>query len=93
MIGWGIEVHAAVATNMLALTFMSIGGSLGFIRSGVISRTFLPACISVTAVGSGLGALLLLAVPVRALQLIVAGCHDCGDNIHAFETKLGPIHH
>jgi len=35
MIALGIEAHVAVATNMLALTFMSVGGSLAFVSRGV----------------------------------------------------------
>ena len=35
MIALGIEAHVAVATNMLALTFMSVVGSLPFIGRGV----------------------------------------------------------
>jgi uncharacterized protein len=73
LIAFGIEAHTAVATNMLALTFMSVGGTLPFARSGTISRTYLPASIGLTAVGSVLGALALLAVPLHALQLIIAG--------------------
>ena len=72
MISLGMEAHVAVATNMLALTFMSVGGSVPFLRSGSIRRTYLPASILLTVVGSALGALLLLAVPVRALRLMVA---------------------
>jgi uncharacterized membrane protein YfcA len=37
MIGLGIEAHVAIATNMLALTFMSVGGSLPFMGRGVLS--------------------------------------------------------
>jgi hypothetical protein len=37
MIALGIESHVAVATNMLALTFMSVGGSLPFVGKGVLS--------------------------------------------------------
>ena len=33
----GIEAHVAVATNLLALTFMSVGGSLPFMGKGVLS--------------------------------------------------------
>jgi uncharacterized membrane protein YfcA len=72
MISLGIEAHVAVATNMLALTFMSIGGSVPFVRSGSIRRTYLPASILLTIAGSVLGAFLLLAIPVRALRLTVA---------------------
>jgi len=74
MIGLGIEAHVAVETNMMALTFMSIGGSLPFIRHRVIHRSHLPMSVLLTVVGSGLGALLLLETPVRALQFVVAVC-------------------
>jgi hypothetical protein len=44
MIALGIEAHITVATNMLALTFMSVGGSLPFVGKGVLSRSrLLPA--------------------------------------------------
>ena len=72
MIALGIEAHVAIATNMLALTFMSVGGSLPFMGRGVLSRSRLLPSIVLTTIGSGLGALLLLTVPLRALQLIIA---------------------
>jgi uncharacterized membrane protein YfcA len=72
MIGLGVEAHVAVETNMMALTFMSIGGSLPFIRHRAIHRSNLPISILLTVVGSGLGALLLMETPVRALQFVVA---------------------
>jgi uncharacterized protein len=72
MIAFGMEAHVAIATNMLALTFMSIGGSLPFIRSKAIRRDYLPIPIVLTVIGSALGAMLLLTVPLRALQLTVA---------------------
>jgi uncharacterized membrane protein YfcA len=57
---------------MLALTFMSVGGSLPFIGRGVLSRSRLPASVALTIIGSGLGALLLLSVPLKALQITIA---------------------
>jgi uncharacterized membrane protein YfcA len=72
MIAFGIEPHVAVATNMMALVFMSAGGSLPFARKGVIERRLLPLSIVLTLVGSALGALLLLHIPVPALQLTIA---------------------
>jgi len=72
MIALGIEAHIAIATNMLALAFMSLGGSLPFMGRGVLSRSRLLPSIFLTIVGSGLGALLLLTVPLKALQLIIA---------------------
>jgi uncharacterized membrane protein YfcA len=72
MIALGIEAHVAIATNMLALTFMSAGGSLPFIGRGVLSRSRLLPSIVLTIIGSGLGAFLLLSIPLKALQIIIA---------------------
>src|ERR1700728_3843925 len=68
MIALGIEAHIAVATNMLALIFMSAGWLVAVRRKGVLSRSRPPASVAFTIVGSGLGALLLLRVPLKALQ-------------------------
>jgi uncharacterized protein len=80
MISLGIEPHIAIATNMLALTLMSIGGFTPFVGKRVISRNGLPVSIALTVIGSGLGALALLAAPLRGLHytvgiamLVVAG--------------------
>ena len=72
MITLGVETHRAVATNMLALTFMSVGGSLPFMRANVIKPQKLPALALITMAGSALGALFLLRVPVRGLQIAIA---------------------
>jgi uncharacterized protein len=72
MIALGIEAHVAVATNMLALTFMSMGGSLPFLGRGVLSRSRLLPSIVLTIIGSSVGAVLLLTVPLKALQIIIA---------------------
>jgi len=71
MIAMAIEAHVAIATNMLALTLMSFGGSLPFLGKGVIRQDRLPASIALTIVGSAMGAALLLSVPLRALRIIV----------------------
>jgi uncharacterized membrane protein YfcA len=72
MIAFGVEPHRAVATNMMALIFMSVGGSLPFAQKDVIKRRLLPVSIGLTVVGSGIGALLLLRTPTGALQLTIA---------------------
>ena len=72
MIQFGIEPHVAVATNMLALVFMSIGGSLPFAQKGVLSRERLPSLKAVTIIGSALGAFVLLAIPKGTLELVIA---------------------
>ena len=72
MIAVGIEPHVSVATNMLALIFLSVGGSLSFRGKGVIDRRVLPLSVVLTVIGSGVGAFLLLDIPTRALQLTIA---------------------
>ena len=72
MIALGIEAHVAVATNMLALTCMSVGGSLPFMGKGVLSRSRLLPSIVLTIIGSGFGAFLLLSIPLKALQITIA---------------------
>jgi uncharacterized protein len=72
LIAFGVEPHVAVATNMLALVFMSAGGSLPFAQKGVIERRILPLAIILTVVGSAVGAYLLLSIPTRALQVTIA---------------------
>ncbi len=72
MIAVGIEPHVAVATNMLALVFLSAGGSLSFKGKGVIDRRVLPLGIVLTVIGSAVGALLLLRIPTGALRLTIA---------------------
>lgn len=72
MISVGIEPHAAIATNMLALIFMSLGGALSFMGKSIVSRRRLTASILLTVGGSALGALLLLNIPVNALQITIA---------------------
>jgi uncharacterized protein len=72
MIQLGIEPHVAIATNMLALTFMSVGGSLAFARKGVPVGRSLPVNILLTVVGSTLGALLLFKTSDHMLDSVIA---------------------
>jgi uncharacterized protein len=72
LIEFGVEPHVAVATNMLALLFMSIGGSFPLVRKGLLVPRRLPILIAVTIVGSALGGVLVLQVPVPAFKLIIA---------------------
>jgi uncharacterized membrane protein YfcA len=72
MIALGIEAHVAVATNMLALTLMSVGGSLPFMGKVALRRSRLLPSIGLTIIGSGLGGLLLLIVALKAVQITIA---------------------
>jgi uncharacterized membrane protein YfcA len=72
MFQFGIDARMAVATNMFALTFMSLGGTLPFLRTNVLNRRRLPLLIVLTLFGSAIGALLLLVIPSKVVPLIVS---------------------
>ena len=72
MMQCGMNPHVAVATNMLALVFLSLGGTVPFIKGQAIPRKRLPALTGLTLVGSTLGAFLLLAVPSRNMPIVIA---------------------
>ena len=56
-----IDPPVAVATNMLTLIFLSLGGTVPFLKSELIPRKRLPALTALTIVGSILGAMLKLS--------------------------------
>ncbi|WP_292768721.1 sulfite exporter TauE/SafE family protein [Nostoc sp. NOS(2021)] len=72
MLQLSIEPRTALATNMLALTFMSIGGTLPFIGKKAIDISRLPIMIFLTLLGSIIGALLVLVVPSKSMPLIIS---------------------
>jgi uncharacterized protein len=72
MLQFGIEPRSAVATNMLALTLMSIGGSLSFRGRNIIDRRRLPLLIILTLGGSIIGALLLLIISSQVMPVIIS---------------------
>lgn len=72
MLQFGVAPHTAVATNMLALTLMSIGGTLPFVGKRVIDTRRLPLLIGLTLAGSIVGALLVLIVPSNSMPLIIS---------------------
>jgi uncharacterized protein len=72
MIALGIEPHIAVATNMFTLIFLSAGGFTPFLKKGIVLRHELPLMTILTIGGSVVGALLLVRVPIRSLQLAIA---------------------
>jgi uncharacterized membrane protein YfcA len=72
MLQFHIEPRTALATNMFALTFMSVGGTLPFLRNPDVNRKRLPALVGLTLLGSVIGAFLLLKVPTRSVPMIVS---------------------
>ncbi len=57
---------------MFALTFMSIGGTLPFLKGRPDKRKRLPTLISLTLFGSVIGAFLLLLIPTRSVPIVVS---------------------
>ena len=72
MLQFHIEPRVALATNMFALTFLSVGGTLPFLRNPDVNRKRFPLLILLTLVGSVIGAFLLLRVPARSVPAIVS---------------------
>jgi uncharacterized protein len=72
MFQFGIDARVAVATNMFALTFMSIGGSLPFLQIDTVKKRRLPLLIVLTLLGSAIGAMLLLIIPSKVVPVIVS---------------------
>jgi uncharacterized membrane protein YfcA len=72
MIQLGIDPHIAVATNMVTLVFLSLGGTVPFLRGDSIPRKRLPALVLLTLAGSVIGALFLLIVRRKTMSLVVA---------------------
>ena len=72
MFQFGVEPRVAVATNMFGLTFMSIGGSLPFLKQGTIDKKRISPLILLTIVGSASGAALVGFVSDKAMPIIVS---------------------
>lgn len=72
MLQLGIEPRLALATNMFALTWMSVGGTMPFLGQNIIDYRRLPLLVCLTIAGSILGALLFLVVPSLALPPIIS---------------------
>lgn len=72
MLHFGVEPRTALATNMLALTFLSVGGVLPFAGKGIITRHRLWLLIGLTMAGSIIGALLVLTTPADLIPILIA---------------------
>ena len=68
----GVEPRVAIATNMFALVFMSVGGTIPFLRQGVIDVKKISPLIVLTVISSAIGALLVGMISSSGLKLIVS---------------------
>jgi uncharacterized membrane protein YfcA len=71
MIMFGVPPRVALATNMVTLTLMSVGGTLPFLKGREIDWKRAPVLIPLTLVSSVAGALLVFLVPAEVLPLII----------------------
>ena len=72
MFQFGIDEKVAVATNMFGLTFLSIGGTIPFVRSGQIEYRKLSPLVVLTLAGSAIGAALVGLISNNGIKLIVS---------------------
>jgi uncharacterized membrane protein YfcA len=72
MFQFGIDPRVAVATNMFALVFMSIGGTIPFVRQKKVDFGKLWPLIGVTLISSAIGALLVGIISAPGMKLIVS---------------------
>ena len=68
----GIDPKVAVATNMFALLFMAIGGTIPFVRQRRFEVRKLWPFLGLTAVSSTIGALLVGVISADGIKAIVA---------------------
>ncbi len=72
MFQFGIDPRVAVATNMFGLVFMSIGGTLPFVRQKKIDYRKLSPFIVLTVISSAIGAMLVGIISGGGIKLIVS---------------------
>ena len=72
MFQFGIDPKVAVATNMFGLVFMSVGGTIPFLRQGKIEFRKISPLIILTVIGSALGAMIVGLITGEAIKLIVS---------------------
>jgi uncharacterized membrane protein YfcA len=72
MFQFGIEPKVAVATNMFALVFMAIGGTIPFVRQQKIDYRKVSPFIVLTVISSAIGALLVGIISNQGIKLIVS---------------------
>jgi uncharacterized membrane protein YfcA len=72
LIALGVAPRVAVATNMFAVTWMTLSAMVRFARAGQVGGRFVVPLVAVTAVTSAAGALLTVALPDRLVKGLVA---------------------
>jgi hypothetical protein len=71
MIQLGVPARTALATNMVTLTLMSVGGVIPFVRGREVDRRRAAPLVTLTLIGSLIGAMLVFSVPAEWLPKII----------------------
>jgi len=71
MITIGMSPRQAVATNMFAVTFMTISATLRFARAGLVRGRLLVPLGIITVVTSAVGALIAVKLPETTVKIVV----------------------
>ena len=71
MITVGMSPRTAVATNMFAVTFMTISATARFARAGMLKNRLLIPLGAITFVTSAVGALIAVKLPETVVKLVV----------------------
>lgn len=72
MLEFDISPANAIATNMFALIFMSVGGTIPFLKGDLLKRKDLSLLSVLTVIGSILGALLVIVIPSKTMPLLIS---------------------
>lgn len=72
MFQFGVDPKVAVATNMFGLVFMSIGGTIPFLRKGTIDVRKISPLLVLTVISSAIGAALVGLISSTSIKLIVS---------------------
>src|SRR4051794_37778156 len=72
MFQFGIDPRVAVATSMFGLVFMSVGGTIPFLRQGKIEFEKVTPIVVITVIASALGALIVGLISGEAIKMIVS---------------------
>ncbi len=73
----GVDPRVAVATNMFGLVFMSVGGTIPFVRQQKIDYAKCAPLVGLTIVSSAIGALLVGLISATGIKLIVSIAMIC----------------
>jgi len=89
MLEFNIKPAEAIATNMFALIFMSIGATIPFLKGDTYKRADLPFLSILTVIGSIFGALLVIIIPSQTMPLLISIAMIAITIFSVFNSKKG----